>query len=157
MLKSHYTIVKSFVYNNKSEILILESKWGYWDLPGGHLEFEESPEEGLLREIKEETGINVIVERLHAIQTVILDRSHRQLPEMRHYSVLIFRCRLTDEKLQIKNQKDEDIINFRWLTSKQILEDSSMTILPCNKDLLQDIDKQIPILTKKNILLRREN
>ncbi len=33
---------------------------GHWDLIGGHVEEGETPEEALVREIKEELGINVI-------------------------------------------------------------------------------------------------
>jgi len=32
---------------------------GVWSFPGGHLEFKESFEEGMRREIKEETGLEV--------------------------------------------------------------------------------------------------
>ena len=42
--------------NNKGEILILKQN-ELWKLPGGRLEDNETPHEGLLREIKEETGI----------------------------------------------------------------------------------------------------
>jgi len=42
--------------NDNKEVLLL-SKHGKWQLPGGRLEEGETVEEGLLREIKEETGI----------------------------------------------------------------------------------------------------
>lgn len=32
---------------------------GYWDIPGGFLEAGEHPEEGVIREVKEETGLRV--------------------------------------------------------------------------------------------------
>jgi len=33
---------------------------GLWDLPGGGIEFGESPEEAVLREFQEETGLAVV-------------------------------------------------------------------------------------------------
>lgn len=35
----------------------VEPKKGYWCLPGGFIELGESPEQGALRELKEETGL----------------------------------------------------------------------------------------------------
>jgi len=37
---------------------------GLWDLPGGFLELGETPEEGILRELREETGLAARVVRL---------------------------------------------------------------------------------------------
>lgn len=34
---------------------------GYWDLPGGFLEENEHPKEGLKREMKEELGVEIII------------------------------------------------------------------------------------------------
>ncbi len=35
-----------------------------WNLPGGGLEANESPWEGAIREVREETGLAVVIERL---------------------------------------------------------------------------------------------
>jgi 8-oxo-dGTP diphosphatase len=37
---------------------------GYWAPPAGHIEIDESVEEGTVRETKEETGLDVTVDRL---------------------------------------------------------------------------------------------
>ena len=44
------------VKNENNEVLFIFRK-GKWDLPKGHLEKNEKPEKGALREVKEETGI----------------------------------------------------------------------------------------------------
>ncbi len=33
---------------------------GTWSFPGGHLEFGEEAEQGIAREVKEETGMDVV-------------------------------------------------------------------------------------------------
>jgi thiamine-phosphate pyrophosphorylase len=50
------------VINEKHEVLLVkrtvEPKAGQWCLPGGFVEMGESPEDGCLRELKEETGLD---------------------------------------------------------------------------------------------------
>jgi molecular chaperone GrpE len=59
--------LKAVVLNDKGEVLILKrvkkekTHGGKFDLPGGHLEKGETAEEGVKREVKEETGLNVEV------------------------------------------------------------------------------------------------
>lgn len=36
------------------------SKGGYWEFPGGKLEWNESPELALIREVKEEVGLEIL-------------------------------------------------------------------------------------------------
>ncbi|MBX4188359.1 MAG: NUDIX domain-containing protein [Candidatus Doudnabacteria bacterium] len=46
------------VYNNKV-LLRLHEKHEKWLCPGGHIELDEDPNQAALREVKEETGLNV--------------------------------------------------------------------------------------------------
>jgi len=50
--------------NNKNQIYLgrrsREPKKGFWDLPGGFIDFKESAEEAARREIKEELGIELV-------------------------------------------------------------------------------------------------
>ena len=63
-------IVHTLITNDKGEILILQrSKTDdvlpeYWDIPGGTLEDGEDPLVGAMREVKEETGIDIINPKL---------------------------------------------------------------------------------------------
>jgi len=47
----------------------VEPKKGYWCLPGGFLEVRETPEEGALRELFEETGLSGKITRLLGVTT----------------------------------------------------------------------------------------
>ena len=52
--------ISSVIYNNK--ILLIKRKnnpsKGWWALPGGYVDFNESVEQACAREVKEETGLN---------------------------------------------------------------------------------------------------
>lgn len=49
---------------------------GSWSLPGGHLNFNESFEECALREVKEETGLDIVVDRLISVSNDISYGKH---------------------------------------------------------------------------------
>lgn len=59
------------IKNSKGEILLCKRKkkfgFGQWDLPGGHVEFQESFEKTLERECKEELDIKVKVGKLVSV------------------------------------------------------------------------------------------
>ncbi len=60
--------VAAFVENGKDELLLIkrdaEPYKGRWALPSGFIEIEETPEDAVLRELKEETGVDGTIERL---------------------------------------------------------------------------------------------
>ncbi len=51
------TSIKALVLNEKKQFLLAKEANGYWELLGGGLDFGEDPRDGLIREIKEETGL----------------------------------------------------------------------------------------------------
>jgi ADP-ribose pyrophosphatase YjhB (NUDIX family) len=57
-----------FIFNEKKQILLnkrrFEPQKGYWDSVGGFVNTNESIEEGAIREVKEETTLNVKIEKI---------------------------------------------------------------------------------------------
>jgi len=65
----------AFILNSKGELLVVrrgkEPAKGTLDLPGGFVDNEESAEQGMIREIKEETGLDINkVEYLFSIPNI---------------------------------------------------------------------------------------
>ena len=67
------TVAKVVIIDSKDRVLLLKRSnymdkfAGEWDLPGGHLEDNESLLEGLEREVGEETGLSVSEPKLISI------------------------------------------------------------------------------------------
>ncbi|WP_264555357.1 NUDIX hydrolase [Halocatena marina] len=57
--------VGALIVNEGSVLLVRQDS--RWYAPGGMLEFDESPEEGAIREVREETGLTVQLDGLAAI------------------------------------------------------------------------------------------
>ena len=56
---THFVSVAGLFYNDKDEVLLLESPNRGWEYPGGMVEPGETLQDALIREIKEETGADV--------------------------------------------------------------------------------------------------
>ncbi len=62
--------VMAVVFDDAGRVLIQRrSDSGAWDLPGGIIEPGEEPAECAVREVQEETGLDVIPERIAGVQT----------------------------------------------------------------------------------------
>ncbi|MBI2630692.1 NUDIX hydrolase [Candidatus Nomurabacteria bacterium] len=68
-MKVQFTIgVFGIIFNEKQEILLCHRRdFDLWNLPGGGLENGETPWEGTIREVKEETGLDVEIINLTGI------------------------------------------------------------------------------------------
>lgn len=85
--------VRAVVFNDKDEILLVrESADGCWAMPGGWADVGFTPSEVAIKEVKEETGLDVEAVRLLAV----LDKRCHPHPPHSHYAYKLFiLCRLT--------------------------------------------------------------
>lgn len=119
----------------RKDILIPEAD-GKWDFPGGTVIFKEHPERTLLREVFEETGYLVKIEKL--LPTVI-NNIWNNTAENIQTIVICYKCSLISD-IVFTDQSDEDIQEICWINRKDILQ----------LDLIQGIDAFIKI--KKSLL-----
>jgi 8-oxo-dGTP diphosphatase len=98
---------------------------GFWEFPGGKIEAGETPHEALIREIKEELNIDILVGDL--VGTIEYD-----YPEF-HLTMHCFICTFLSGELQLNEHED-----LKWLTKETL---NSVTWLPADITLINKIKK----------------
>lgn len=111
-------VVSALIYDSNENILIVKNRRGdsfYWTLPGGAVEGEETLEQAVIREVKEETGYNIEVDRLHSVREMLFEeRGH-------HALIITFYAKIIDGEINI-NDPDNDIVEVRWANSENVKE-----------------------------------
>jgi len=113
--------LKSLIrHTDKLLVLRIAGTADQWELPGGLLEMGEKPIDGLLREVREETGLNVAVEQIIAVWDNPVDgfvvRDGRTL----NVCVILigYLCSTAETAVTLSDEHD----NFRWVSNSEISE-----------------------------------
>ena len=101
----------ALIVNKEGKILLASShKWyDKWTIPGGHIELGETMKGALVREVKEEVGLDVSVERLLLTQEAIYTD---QFWKKRHYIFLDFLCRSETDTVSLDGH---EVQGYSWV------------------------------------------
>ncbi len=83
--------VRAAVFSDKGILLVRERSDGAWTLPGGWADVGDSPSLAAIREVKEESGFDVVARKLAAVYDRD-DERHRHPPMPYHVYKLFFIC-----------------------------------------------------------------
>ena len=135
--------VSGVVLNQKGQVLLIQRNDSKaWSLPGGGVEDGESPDQAVVREIKEETGLDVGVIRLTGIYIRYLWKKNL---------LFVYKCQVKGGVLT----KSEETDDFRWINLKQV------SVLGLDKKIVARIidcvkfDKNVVVKIQNNTTLRQ--
>lgn len=113
--------------NDKKEIFVTQRGYGEfaggWGFPGGKIEEGETPQEALIREIKEELDADILVGDL-------IDVVEYDYPNF-HLSMNCYWCELKSEHVELKEHEDA-----KWLVREEL---TTVDWLPADITLVKKI------------------
>ena len=105
----HSVSVSGVITDDHGRALLIQRHDNHhWEPPGGVLELDEAIEDGLRREIREETGLDIEPDTL----TGVYQNMNRGI------IALVFRCKVTGGELTT----NDEVTDFRWADESNIRE-----------------------------------
>ena len=95
----------------------------YWDLPGGELNLGESAQEGIIREIKEETGLEVC-------DLFVIDVISRFNNKDEFWVTICYKAKTNSNNVVLSYEHDE----FKWVDVDSFFE---LKASPRNKEFVE--------------------
>lgn len=103
----HSVSVAGAIFDDEGKILAIRRRDnGHWEPPGGVLELDETIEDGLIREVQEETGLQIEPDKLTGVY------KNMKLGIV----ALVFRCRRIAGALKATTEA----VEFAWLDESEI-------------------------------------
>ena len=132
----------AIIFDNDGKVLLSHRRdMDAWNLPGGGLEPGELPDECVVREVREETGLDVVVERLVGVYG----------KPGRNELVFAFQCRITGGVLQSTDESDASAyFNVEQMPPNTLLRHAERIW-----DALQALNQ--PVIRKQGNPRRQEN
>jgi nucleoside triphosphatase len=110
--------VGALIVNDRHEVLLVRSyKWGErYTVPGGHIELGERAEDAIVREVKEETGLDTIVEDLLIVQQAIYPKDYHK---HEHYIFLDYVCKAMGKEVKLDGR---ELQSYVWVRPEDALK-----------------------------------
>ncbi len=144
-LKKHFT-ASALIIKDDKVLLVHHKKMGVWLYPGGHVEGTETPDEALIREVKEETNLDVEIlgERDENLADLnnnvsVLYNPYVVLCELvgdHYHNDMVYRCKiLSDSSCELQHAEGESH-GIKFFGIKDL---DSISLFPNFKKLLLKI------------------
>lgn len=119
---THFVSVAGLVTNDKDEVLLIKSPRRGWEYPGGMVEPGETIQDALIREIKEEAGVDVAITGFIGLCKNI----------EKDIVNIDFSCKYLEGELTTSNESSD----VKWVSKQDALE---MVTFPLTKKRLKNM------------------
>lgn len=126
------TLTNMCMITNEDKILVLDRNDPVWPgltFPGGHVEAHESFNDSVIREVKEETGLNIVHPKLVGVKQ-FYDRENRR------YLVFFYRANKFSGTVKASNEG-----TLTWMTKNELE----------HHQLAYNFDHDLPVFFNPNI------
>lgn len=116
---THIVAVDGIVKNEKNQILLVKNSYKcIYTMPGGQVEIGENLMDALTREIKEETGVNISVEKLVCISSNTgIHKGYNGYTVVPTKVMFGFECKYVDGELCTSDETSESL----WINKNEVL------------------------------------
>jgi len=114
-MKEVYVAVKALIFKDERFLIVKRGSnedvyAEEWDIPGGKVRFGENPIESLKREVREETGIQINVNKPLDVWTFFKDKSNIQVIG------ITFLCNFVSGDIVLGKEHTD----FKWISPNEI-------------------------------------
>ena len=95
------------------KVLLIQQTQGHWGFPKGHVEGNETEEETAIREVKEETNIDIIIDKTKRY-SIEYELNNGEMKE----AVFFIAKPIND----IIKKQEEEILNIEWIGIDKVVE-----------------------------------
>ena len=101
--------VGALIVNNQGKILLTKShKWfDKYTLPGGHIEVGETMRDAVIREVREEVGLDVEVAEILLMQEAIFAK---EFWKRKHFIFFDFLCKSKDQQVKLDGRELQEYV-----------------------------------------------
>ena len=127
-----HAAVKALIVRKDKFLAVQDAHDGYWELPGGKIQYGETPQQALVREVKEELGVIVEVGKPVGMCWSINDK--------RQVMMTVFTCNAQSYDFDTtKNPADEHIGQVRFVTKEEFLTKKYSVFQKNLKELIKEV------------------
>ena len=128
----HVPAVTALVFDDQRRVLLVRhANGGVWVAPGGAIDPDEAPQDAVVREVWEETGLSVEPVHLCGIYGGPEFRIQYANGDLVSYVIAVFECRLVGGRLKVD---DDEVTEARWVAPDDLgtvpLSAGSALVLP---------------------------
>lgn len=107
-----------FLHKNRKVFIGRRSKTksflpGKWELPGGHIEFGETVEEGLRRELREELNMEIILGNIYSEFTYVMNEGNDHVIEVLYLATM----KNPKQKISLNEESHDE---YKWLSENEV-------------------------------------